>query len=124
MDVDYSKNLDETGKPMSNFLHSLFVLSTVQSVSPGNRAILDAGMKAVSLDSGVPLINGLKELAYYSGGDEHGIVKPSGDFKVGDQVWLIPGHCDPTVNMHNWLVGVRDDIVECVWPLSGRGPGV
>lgn len=124
MDVDYSKNLDESGSPVSDFLQSLFVLSTVQSVTPGIRAILNTGLKGVSLDSGVPKVCADTDLEFFNGGDEHGIVKPSGSLKVGDQVWLIPGHCDPTVNMHNWIVGVRGGVVECLWPITGRGPGV
>lgn len=45
-------------------------------------------------------------------------------FQVGDQVWLVPGHCDPTVNMHDNFLGVRKEMVETVWPITGRGPGV
>ena len=40
----------------SVFEQSLFVLSTVQSVAPGKRAVLDCGMKGVSLDSGPPQV--------------------------------------------------------------------
>ncbi|EDO33551.1 predicted protein [Nematostella vectensis] len=112
------------GNLFSEFEQSLYVLSTVISVTPGKRAILDAGMKALSLDSGPPLIKDHPQLIYHNGGDEHGIVKPSGELKVGDQVWLIPGHCDPTVNMHNWMLGVRNGMVETAWPITGRGPGI
>ena len=38
--------------------------------------------------------------------------------KLGDKVWLIPGHCDPTVNLHDWYVGVRDGRVEVLWPVE------
>ncbi|XP_031553115.1 uncharacterized protein LOC116290248 [Actinia tenebrosa] len=124
MDVDYGKNFGQDDKPFSDFEQSLFVLSTVISVTPGDRAVLDAGMKAVSLDSGPPTVKNRPELVYHSGGDEHGILRPSGDLKVGDQVWLIPGHCDPTVNMHDHFLGVRKGMVETVWPITGRGPGV
>ncbi|XP_005106537.1 D-threonine aldolase [Aplysia californica] len=124
MDVDYNKNLDESEKFVSEFQQSLYIISTVQSVAPGDRAVLDTGLKGVSLDSGVPTISGAGDLIFHNGGDEHGIVRPSGDLKVGDQVWLVPGHCDPTVNMYQWIVGLRDGHVECVWPVSGRGPGV
>jgi len=36
-------------------------------------------------------------------------------------VRLIPGHCDPTVNLHDWLVAVRGDRVEEVWTVDARG---
>ena len=41
--------------------------------------------------------------------------------KLGEKVWLIPGHCDPTVNLHDWYVGVRNGRVEVLWPVSARG---
>ncbi|KAK3739010.1 hypothetical protein QZH41_010486 [Actinostola sp. cb2023] len=124
MDADYGRNFGKDGQPFDEFEQSLYVLSTVISVTPGNRAVLDAGIKAVSLDSGPPLVHDNPDVIYSNGGDEHGILRPSGDFKIGDQVWLLPGHCDPTVNMHDVFIGVRNGLVESVWPITGRGPGV
>ena len=40
-----------------------------------------------------------------------------------DKLRLVPGHCDPTCNVHDWYVGVRNGTVECVWPISARGRG-
>jgi 3-hydroxy-D-aspartate aldolase len=40
---------------------------------------------------------------------------------IGDRLWLVPGHCDPTVNLYDWIVGVRGTQVECVWPVAARG---
>jgi len=124
MDVDYGKNLDKTDNFCTEFKQSLYVISTVQSVSSGDRAVVDCGLKGVSLDSGVPAISGNSNQTFSNGGDEHGILRPSADLKVGDQVWLVPGHCDPTVNLYNWFVGLRDGRVESIWPITGRGPGV
>ncbi|XP_055895581.1 3-hydroxy-D-aspartate aldolase-like isoform X2 [Biomphalaria glabrata] len=123
MDVDYGLNLDGEEKFVSEFQQSLYILSTVQSVAE-NRAIVDVGLKAVSLDSGVPTVKNSGDQVYISGGDEHGVIVPPGDLKVGDQLWLIPGHCDPTVNMHEWIVGMRDGRVESIWPIGGKGPGI
>nr|KAG5691719.1 hypothetical protein BaRGS_010222 [Batillaria attramentaria] len=100
------------------------VMANYPGVSTPERAVLDAGMKALSLDSGEPVLSQYPDLTYHNGGDEHGVVVPARDLKIGDKVWLVPGHCDPTVNMHSWIVGMRDGRVECVWPISGRGPGV
>ncbi|XP_014677334.1 PREDICTED: D-threonine aldolase-like isoform X2 [Priapulus caudatus] len=121
MDADYGR---DHGSPVHDYLHTLFVLSTVQSVTSGKRVVVDAGMKAVSLDSGEPLVKSCPDVTYTCGGDEHGILHPPGNWKVGDLVWLVPGHCDPTVNLYDWLVGVRGDSVEAVWPITGRGPGI
>ena len=41
--------------------------------------------------------------------------------RIGDRLWLVPGHCDPTVNLYDWIVGVRGTRVECVWPVAARG---
>ena len=40
---------------------------------------------------------------------------------LGDKPLLIPGHVDPTVNLHDWIVAVRNDRVEAVWPVDARG---
>ena len=56
--------------------------------------------------------------------DEHGklMLGPKAKrLKLGEKVWLIPGHCDPTVNLHDWYVGVRNGRVEALWPVSARG---
>jgi D-serine deaminase-like pyridoxal phosphate-dependent protein len=39
----------------------------------------------------------------------------------GERVWLIPGHCDPTVNLYDWIVAVRGGTVEALWPVEARG---
>src|ERR1700758_1749148 len=56
MDADYARNLDEVGAPVATFRHSLFVLSTVMSASQPGSAVLDAGHKAVAVDSGMPTV--------------------------------------------------------------------
>lgn len=144
MDADYNRNLTQSGKtmeeePESTFRQSLFVLTTVMSKSSlGDRVVVDAGMKAVSLDSGVPVIKDRElrqQLTYKPGGDEHGIIVPNAtdsstttsvltNIEVGDQMTLIPGHCDPTVNMHDWFICVRNGIVVDVWPVVGRSCGL
>ena len=51
-------------------------------LQPPRRCVVDAGMKANSLDSGAPLVDQHPDIIYNSGGDEHGILKPAGDWKV------------------------------------------
>ena len=124
MDVDYSKNLDEDGKACDAFKQSLFVYTTVMSCPTAERAIVDAGIKAVALDSGVPVISGMDDVAYVPGGDEHGTLMTGSAAcapKIGDKLKLVPGHCDPTVNLYDWYVGVRNDRVEALWPITARG---
>jgi D-serine deaminase-like pyridoxal phosphate-dependent protein len=127
LDTDYARILDEDGAPLQTFEQSLFILSTVVSRPTKNRAVLDAGHKAHSMDSG------LAGIAEPPGGrvtgqsDEHMVValdEGTPGFAIGNQVRLIPGHVDPTFNLHDWLVCMRGDAVEDVWPITARGPGL
>ena len=122
MDADYNRNLDEDGKPVRYFEQSLFVWTTVMSRTSPERAIVDAGLKALAFDSGMPgVADGGAEYARAS--DEHGLLMtPAGSkLKLGDKLRLIPGHCDPTVNLYDWIVGYRNGKVESVWPIAARG---
>ncbi len=124
MDADYARNLDETGQPVREFEHSLFVYATVMSRPVPQRAILDAGLKALSVDSGMPRVVGLDGVEYVRAADEHGKLElrdASLRLAVGDKLRLIPGHCDPTVNLYDWFVGIRHGIVESLWPITARG---
>jgi D-serine deaminase-like pyridoxal phosphate-dependent protein len=110
MDADYAANERDPAQP--TFEHALFVKSQVMS-SGLLHAVCDAGHKSHAIDSGLPRVLALEptgELDYLNGGDEHGILKPArGNQRVphlDETVWLIPGHCDPTINLHNHLVGV------------------
>lgn len=123
MDGDYGRN---EWDPETGFGHSLFIVSTVMSVAPAGRVVLDAGLKSMAVDSGLPTIAGEAGagLRYLAANDEHGIVE-SGDGgalpDLGEQLLLIPGHCDPTLNLYEELVGIRGGRVECVWPVAARG---
>ncbi len=122
MDADYARNLGESGKPFDAFAHSLFVWTTVMSHTVPGRAVVDAGLKALSVDSGMPLV-AAPGAEYLGASDEHGVLRvdePS-RFPLGKKIRLIPGHCDPTVNLHDWIVGYRGDTVESVWPITARG---
>ena len=124
MDVDYAKNLDEAGRPFAAFEHSLFVYSTVMSRPVRDRAVLDAGLKAFATDCGMPRLADIESAAVLKASDEHAVVDPTASnasLAVGDKVRLIPGHCDPTVNLYDWYVCVRDDRVEALWPIVARG---
>jgi D-serine deaminase-like pyridoxal phosphate-dependent protein len=122
MDVDYGRN---TLAPNDlAFEQSLFVLASVMSVPARDRAIVDAGLKAFSLDSGLPRVHEAPGLEYAKASDEHGVlaVDPArAPPALGEIVRLVPGHCDPTVNLYDWLVVYRGGRVEAVWPVAARG---
>jgi 3-hydroxy-D-aspartate aldolase len=123
MDADYARNLDEAGQPVSTFRHALFVLATVMSAPRTGLAVLDAGHKAVSIDSGMPTVWGKPDIRYVSASDEHGKLDVGSETvmpKLGEKLRLVPGHCDPTVDRYDWYVGVRGGRVECLWPVAAR----
>jgi len=124
MDVDYGLNRDRDGKPISDFENALFILTTVMSSPVPERAIVDAGLKALSVDSGMPKVVGHADASFVRAADEHGRIEIAAGgqpFKVGEKIRLIPGHCDPTVNLHDWFVCIRNSRVESLWPVSARG---
>jgi D-serine deaminase-like pyridoxal phosphate-dependent protein len=121
MDADYGR-IDWEGLP--RFAQSLFILTTVMSAPVPERVVVDAGLKAHSVDSGMPLVHGRPGLEYAKASDEHGVVDVAPGAarpRLGEKLRLVPGHCDPTVNLYDWIVACRGEAVEAVWPVAGRG---
>jgi 3-hydroxy-D-aspartate aldolase len=124
MDADYGRILDKDGHRIDQgeWENALFILTSVMSHAKADKAIVDAGLKAQSVDSGLPVVFGRTDVKYAKCSDEHGVIEdPQGVLKVNDKLRLVPGHCDPTCNVHDWYVGVRGGKVEVVWPVSARG---
>lgn len=180
-DRDYSDNLDESGARAgdSTFQHALQVMATVISRStapPCPRIVLDCGLKAISGESGLPVLLGhiacgsagaagdeatcprrvkdaLPPLRIAGLSDEHTQLELDlADSRVaaalevagadpadpaaleavadellpglGDRLLLAPGHCDPTCNLHDFMLYVRGDCVEEVMDVTARSPGL
>jgi hypothetical protein len=70
----------------------------------GDRAIVDAGLKALAFDSGPPLVCEEPAATYERASDEHGRPGRHHRLALGDKIRLIPGHCDPTVNLYDGYV--------------------
>ena len=126
MDADYAANEADPGAPA--FEHALFIKSQVMSVS-ASHAVCDAGHKCHAVDSGLPSVWLPQGLAYANGGDEHGVltlVNAADELPaLGETVWLVPGHCDPTVNLHDFAIGLRGGLdagqVERLIAIDARG---
>ena len=129
MDADYAQNERDPAQPQ--FEHALFVKTQVIS-SHSSHAVCDAGHKSHALDSGLPKVHAFDNqsgLDYFNGGDEHGILRPAAGSTrlpgLGQMLWLIPGHCDPTVNLHDVMIGVsgglRNGVVHALYPVDARG---
>nr|WP_294510830.1 DSD1 family PLP-dependent enzyme [uncultured Rhodopila sp.] len=124
MDADYARNLDEAGGFVSTFRHALFVLASVMSASKPGVAVLDAGLKSLAVDSGMPTVWQRPDIQYVGASDEHGKLAVGRETvapRLGEKLRLVPGHCDPTVDKFDWYVGVRGGRVECLWPVAARG---
>ena len=122
MDADYARN--EWAAPLPRFEHALFVLTTVMSRPTADRAVVDAGLKASSVDSGLPLVWQRDGLRLTRVSDEHGVIEIAAGARapaLGEKLLLVPGHCDPTVNLYDWYVCVRGGRVEALWSISARG---
>ena len=129
MDADYAQNERDPAQPQ--FEQALFVKTQVISTH-NTHAVCDAGHKSHAIDSGLPKVlnlNGQTELNYSNGGDEHGILRPAADSTgvpgLGEILWLVPGHCDPTVNLHDEMIGVkgglRNGVIQDIYPVDARG---
>lgn len=126
MDADYGRIRDKDGHRIDHgeWEHALFILTSVMSHAKPDLAVCDAGLKAQSLDSGLPVVHGRDDVRYVSASDEHGVIEDTGGvLRINEKLRLAPGHCDPTCNVHDWYVGVRNGKVEVVWPVSARGKG-
>ncbi len=121
MDGDYGDNRPGAGDIA--FEHALFVRTAVMSRPVAERAVVDAGLKASSVDSGMPRVWQRPQLRYVKAADEHGILATTDAAAVslGEVLMLVPGHCDPTVNLYDELVCFRGDRVEALWPIAARG---
>lgn len=124
MDADYGRIRDRDGNRIDHgeWENALFVLTSVMSHAKPGFAVCDAGLKAMSAESGLPVVYGRDDVTYVNVSDEHGVIEDRENvLRINEKLKLVPGHCDPTCNLHDWYVGVRDGKVEVVWPISARG---
>jgi D-serine deaminase-like pyridoxal phosphate-dependent protein len=120
MDADY---LDTGGVP---YAPALTVLATVISHPTPDRAVVDAGLKTLSDDSGAARLADASGWSYHHAGDEHGVLTPVDGAErrvlaIGDRVSLVPSHVDTTVNLHDVLYAHRGGTIEATWPVAARG---
>lgn len=123
MDRSYAEIEGADGAPLhKTWENALFLLTSVMSHARPAIAVCDAGLKAQSAESGLPAIHGQEDLHFLACNDEHGLIAdPTGRLAINDRLRLIPAHCDPTCNLHDWYVGMRNGVVECLWPVTARG---
>jgi len=103
------------------FEPALFLDATVISANAVGMVTVDAGLKALSTDAGPPVVIGGGRYVFM--GDEHGAIIAEGGALpgLGGRVTLQPGHCDPTVNLHDVYHVIEGDQVVEIWPVTARG---
>ncbi len=101
------------------------ILTTVMTHQDEGLVWLDAGQKATSIDTGLPLVDGIPGASVSRMSAEHGgMVLEQGekwDIDLGSKVWLIPHNIANTVNVYDYLHAVRDGKLEAVWEVAARG---
>ncbi len=108
------------------------VLATVVNLPAPNRAVIDAGAKALTSDrrgpgvlanTGHGIVVGHPEAVITSVSDEHGViaVPDVSVFTIGQTLRVIPNHICPCVNLYDHAFAVRGGIVEAVWHVTARG---
>jgi D-serine deaminase-like pyridoxal phosphate-dependent protein len=83
------------------FAQAVWVEASVLAVLSPEEVIVDAGLKALSVDMGPAEVAAPLAATYAPAGDEHGrLTGALGAVAVGDRVRLIPSHSDTTVLLH------------------------
>lgn len=98
---------------------ALHVLTQVISRPEPGMAVVDAGWKAVSTEYGMPTVAERPDLTFEIAGDEHGIVRGSGP--IDDTLWLVPSHCDTTVNLFDTYQLTSGGRLVGTLPVAARG---
>jgi D-serine deaminase-like pyridoxal phosphate-dependent protein len=125
MDCQYLEIGGETNdERYTDFGSSLTVLTTVLNTYFEHALTTDAGAKALTINQPGPWVIGEPDFAYDASSDEFGMIKyqkAAKRYTVGDTLELIASHCDPTVNEYDVIHAIRNDRVEELWPILGRG---
>jgi D-serine deaminase-like pyridoxal phosphate-dependent protein len=126
MDVEYGAVTLGANDTDAAFATSLFLNSAVISKNVPGTATIDAGLKSFATDGPLPRVSdgAPAGTTYDFFGDEHGrLTFPTRThcLPLGSIVALVTPHCDPTVNLHDYMHVVRNDTIVDIWQIAGRG---
>jgi D-serine deaminase-like pyridoxal phosphate-dependent protein len=126
MDVEYGAVTLRANDADAAFATSLFLHSTVISKNVPGTATIDAGLKSFATDGPLPRVSdgAPAGTTYAFFGDEHGRLTfptPTHSLPLGSIVAFVTPHCDPTLNLHDYLHVVRNDTIVDIWQVDGRG---
>jgi D-serine deaminase-like pyridoxal phosphate-dependent protein len=114
METNYAKFVPQ-------FKVSLSMLTSVISKTPGERIVVDAGIKALSTGRGMPSVKSITGLQLHTLHAEHGLIAiedPSVAVEVGDKIEIWVHYADGTLQLHNQMYGIRNDEVEEVFKIE------
>jgi D-serine deaminase-like pyridoxal phosphate-dependent protein len=115
MDTDYARTCKD-------FEPALTVLGTVISKTAAERVVVDAGLKSISAEHGMPVVKAHAGLRLRKLNAEHGIIDVldgSVPLDVGDTIEIWAHYSDATVNLHERMYGIRNGKVEEILRLEG-----
>lgn len=109
----------------SQFVPAARTLTTVTSAPEPGVVITDGGQKTIGADPGLPVVEDPPGVEVRPLAAEHSILHfdPSaGDLlDLGDKVWYVPWDIGNCVNLHDYMFGVRNGVLEVVWGILARG---
>jgi len=108
----------------ANVQPALKLLTQVISRPTLTRLVVDAGRKTVDPSLYSPTLDGIDVTKPGSFSAEHGIfelVTPSEKPKVGDRLTFSIGYSDQCNHLHENFYGIRNGVIECIWPIAARG---
>jgi 3-hydroxy-D-aspartate aldolase len=126
MDVEYGAVTLRASDADPAFATSLFLHSTVISKNVPGKVTIDAGLKCFATDGPLPRVSAGAPVGttYSFFGDEHGCLTfptLTDSLPLGSVVAFVTPHCDPTINLHDYLHVVRHDTIVDIWQIVGRG---
>ncbi len=124
MDEEYLQIGGAQSARFEAFPPALFVLASVISQPRSGAVTIDAGLKSFASETVAPVPLSLPGTRYRFAGDEHGVLLLDGQNaapRLGDRVRLVTSHCDPTVNLYDFMFPVQDGMVREIWPIAARG---
>ncbi len=127
MDAEYlAIGWAENSAQGAPFDPALRLLTTVVSTNQSEFVTVDAGLKSLYKDGGVPLVMGAEHsgMVYEWFGDEYGKILCPGNIAIppiGTVLELVTSHCDPTVNLFDRYALTKDSEVVGDWPIDLRG---
>jgi len=103
---------------------AMTLLTTVISRPDPQKAILDCGRKSLSQDLGMSQVVGVEGAELVRLSEEHGNLRLEDlqrKLSVGDKLEIIPSHGCTTINLHDHFFVIRENCVEDIWKIEGRG---